>query len=159
METVIMADSNKISHMRRWGNRKITLQREYEANCRSTDNKNVLQSGIYNVNFGTNLGKEVDKNRPAIVVSNQQFNNRKNGLIVVAPLTGTLVLKKNGYPKYDYHFVLKKNDYNFLEKDSTIEFNHVRSVSSKRIDSENPYGFVDSSTLNAILDKFKRFFR
>ncbi|MCX2666625.1 type II toxin-antitoxin system PemK/MazF family toxin [Leuconostoc mesenteroides] len=154
-----MADSTKISYMRRWGNRKITLQREYESDCGSTDNKNILQGGIYSVNFGTNLGKEVDKVRPAIVVSNQQFNNKKNGLIVVAPLTGTLVLKKNGFPKYDYHFVLKQSDYNFLEKDSTIEFNHIRSISSKRIDSGNPYGFVDSLTLNAILDKLKKFFR
>lgn len=153
-----MEDSDKISYMKRWGNRKITLQREYELDCRSADNKNILQGGIYNVNFGTNLGKEIDKNRPAIVVSNQQFNNKRNGLIVVAPLTGTLVLGKNGFPKYKYHFLLRQNDFNFLKKDSTIEFNHIRSISSKRIDSENPYGFVDSSTLNTILDKLKIFF-
>lgn len=158
MERIKMTDSPKIRYMRRWGNRKITLQREYESDSTSADNKNIVQGGIYSVNFGTNLGREVDKNRPAIVVSNQQFNNKKNGLVVVAPLTGSVILKANGFPKYKYHFILKRSDYSFLTKDSAIEFNHIRSVSVKRIDSENPYGFIDNSKLNIILEKLKKFF-
>ncbi len=153
-----MIDSDKIQRMRLWGRRKITLQREYESNKESIDNKTIIQGGIYNVNFGINMGSEMDKNRPAIVVSNQSFNNRKNGIVVVVPLTGSVIRKANGSPKYNYHFILEQKEYPFLDKDSAIQFNHIRSISSKRIDSENPKGFISGNDLVTILNKLKRFF-
>jgi mRNA interferase MazF len=44
---------------------------------------------VWYVDFDPQTGREQGRRRPALVISNEQYNSTNNGLFIVAPITGT----------------------------------------------------------------------
>ncbi len=44
---------------------------------------------VWYVDFDPQVGREQGRRRPALVISNDRYNATANGLIIVAPITGT----------------------------------------------------------------------
>lgn len=153
-----MSDSKKVTDLRAWGHSKINQQRNYERRMYRQDRKAIVRGNIYNVNLGYNLGHEIDKLRPALVISNQLYNESPNGMATIIPLTKDIVEDENGIPSYDFHFILRKEEFSFLANDSTLELDQIRAVSRKRIDNGWIIGSLDESTLDSIQQKLSSFF-
>ncbi len=153
-----MNESDKVKSIRAWNRTKINKQKDYELNRYSQDHKRVHQGTIYNVNFGSNLGYEIDKQRPALVISNETYNEIPNGMAVVVPLTKNVQIKDDGIPVFGHHFILKKEIFTFLTYDSTLKIDQIRSVANRRIDSNHPIGVLDEITLSKIKNKITDFF-
>lgn len=93
-----------------------------------------MRGSVYKVRFGENVGHELNKARPAIVVSSTDFNKKRSGLVVVVPLTENLQYGKDGkVPKYPWHYFLYKKDHDFLRLDSTVECEQIRCINRNRI--------------------------
>lgn len=153
-----MTESDKVRAIRAWNKAKIKKQKDYEINLVSQDHKRVQQGTIYPVNFGSNLGHEIDKLRPALVVSNEEYNEIPSGIAVVIPLTKNVQIKDDGIPVYRHHFILKKDTFTFLRYDSTLQIDQIRSVSNRRIDTKHPMGTLEEDVLVKIKNKISEFF-
>lgn len=55
----------------------------------------VKQGDIIYVDFDPTLGHEQKGNRPAVVISNNTFNTKTSGLIIILPITHTI---RSGFP-------------------------------------------------------------
>lgn len=153
-----MSESKKVTDLIKWGPQKIKQQRSYEQKMYRQDRKTIVHGNIYNVNLGYNLGHEIDKRRPALIISNQPYNESPNGMATIIPLTKDIMEDKNGYPIYKFHYILRKEQFDFLVYDSTLELDQIRAVSRKRIDTGKIIGSIDKSTLNSIQQKLSSFF-
>lgn len=141
-----------------WAPVKVKKQQQYERKMYKQDRKRIVRGNIYDVNLGQNLGHEIDKRRPALVISNQAYNNSPNGMATIIPLTKDIVDDESGHPLYNFHYILRKEQFNFLACDSTLELDQIRAVSRKRIDSGWVIGSIDESTLDRIQQKLSSFF-
>jgi mRNA interferase MazF len=79
---------------------------------------------IWDVNFNPQVGREQAGIRPALVISTDQFNEVRNGLFIVTPITGT----DRGLT---YHVSISPPE-GGLTKPSVIMCEQERSQSSKR---------------------------
>lgn len=153
-----MSKSQKVKELELWAPIKIKKQQEYESRMYRQDRKHIVRGNIYDVNLGQNIGHEIDKKRPALVISNQAYNDSPNGMATIIPLTKDIVEDDNGYPLYNFHYILRKEQFDFLAFDSTLELDQIRAVSRKRIDSGWIIGSIDENTLNNIQQKISQFF-
>ncbi|GAA3190803.1 type II toxin-antitoxin system PemK/MazF family toxin [Lentilactobacillus kefiri] len=126
-------ESEKIKKMEMWERR----QEKLEERC-LTDEEYVLQryafrGSIYLVEFGENIGVEISKKRPALVVSKNHFN-KYSGNVIVVPLTKNLIKDDSkNLPKYPQHYFIYKSRYPFLDFDSCAECEQVRAISKMRV--------------------------
>lgn len=81
---------------------------------------------IYYINFGINIGSEINGIRPAIIFENTRETYGKD--IIVLPLTTD---KKVGNNHFDIPF--KKDIENGLRSDSLVKTRQIRCISIKRI--------------------------
>ena len=87
--------------------------------------------------LGENIGQETNKKRPVVVLSSSKRNKRLSH-VTVAPITSTIKYKKPGDVtsglKYPFHFLMKSNVYRFLDNDSVIKLEQLRTISKNRLD-------------------------
>lgn len=101
------------------------------------ENKNItiFRGGVFNVELGEgNIGGEKNKKRPCLVLSRNNLNI--GDTVVVVPLTTKFkynIKNSKKIPKYNNHYFLYKTDYNFLDDDSCIKCEDVRSIDKVRI--------------------------
>ena len=84
--------------------------------------KSFFQGEVWLVNLNTTIGHEQSGFRPALIISDDLFNNGLSGLIIVMPITS----KKMGIHT---HIELHSN---FLPSVSYIKTEDIRSISVDR---------------------------
>jgi mRNA interferase MazF len=97
---------------------------------------------IWLVNFDPTVGNEIQKARPAVVISVDALGS--SGLRIVVPLTGY----QEKHDKFPWCVPLKKNKRNGLTKDSTADAFQVKSVSTQRFIEKK--GAVSAATLTEL---------
>ena len=97
----------------KWLKRHVELIEEKEVliqNKRKRGTDYVVQTfrgGIFDTELGNgNIGGEKNKTRPAMIISPNRMN--KGNTVIVIPLSTKFPRKPNGLPKYDNHYLLKK---------------------------------------------------
>ncbi|WP_413480270.1 type II toxin-antitoxin system PemK/MazF family toxin [Carnobacterium maltaromaticum] len=115
--------SRKISN---WFISKEVIAHDWIESDEKQKNRHLKQGQVYNCELGENIGYEISKNRPVLVVSDTCYSQQ--GQVVIIPLT------KNVRPMRT-HYVLKSHKYSFLTFDSTVKSEQIRSVSSGRLNS------------------------
>lgn len=93
----------------------------------------VYRGGIFDCELGLgNIGGEKNKTRPVLVISKNSLN--RGHTVLVVPLSTKFELDPNTkLPKYRNHYLLKKVDYSFLDKDSVAKFEDIRNVDVVRL--------------------------
>lgn len=126
--------NDKINKLRSWERNKEELSKESINDIIRIKKKYAFNGSIYLVDFGENIGAEINKKRPALVVSNNNYNAFSTN-VVVLPITKKLIFKgkDSRLPKYPSHYFLYKLDYNFLDFDSCVECEQIRTMSKARI--------------------------
>ena len=76
---------------------------------------------------GVNLGREFSEPHMAIVISPVQLN--KGNTVIVVPITNYTLGDERHWDK----IVLRKTNFDFLSKDSSVHVGAIRSVSKDRI--------------------------
>ena len=103
----------------------------------------VKRFEVYFIDLNPPIGSEINKIRPAVIVSPNEMNNALN-TVIIAPLTSTL----KPYPMR----VNCKVD----GKQGQIALDHIRSVDKKRL--KGKLGEIENSTqkkvVNTLLEMF-----
>ena len=86
----------------------------------------VKQWDIYDINLWRNIGSELNKKRPCVVISDNAFNN--GNTVVVAPLKSV-----KEYTKQWVLTIRIDHDFAGLEKKSFVSLGNIREVSKKRM--------------------------
>lgn len=81
------------------------------------------QGEVWLVDFAPNVGEEIDKVRPAVIVNNDKVGNLK--LKVVVPITGASL-------KYEWTVKLIPSKTNGLSKASSVDCFQIKSLSQAR---------------------------
>lgn len=145
------------------------------SNNRRVKNLQINHGEIWYCDLGFNIGAEKNKMRPVLVISNNNIG--RTGKVVVICLTDTSgKLNAKNLPAQDSWYLLysdttnpdnmcspnriiPKNNtpYDFLEKDSMVQCEEIRTVSKARFNtSKGRIGAITSSDLEFIKKKFKR---
>jgi len=101
----------------------------------------MKRGDIYFMNLDPTIGREIQKIRPVIIVSNNA-NNRASETITVIPLTS------NTKKVYPFEVLLKSNESN-LPKDSKAQCQQIRTLSVQRITGKK-IGNVSTQTMEAV---------
>lgn len=90
------------------------------------------RGGIFDCELGYgNIGGEKNKTRPVLILSKNILNNGHT--VVVVPLSTKFDRLPSGLPKYNNHYLLRKSKYRFLDQDSVVKFEDIRSVDVVRL--------------------------
>ena len=143
----IIEENEKDQNLNLWSPEKRNLSINWLRLNESQKNRHFSTGDIYYCDLGENIGYEITKNRPVIVLSDSNYN--KNGMVIVAPLTKQLFRHKTTY-------FLKKDKYNFLIWDSCVKTLQMRSVASIRMTAR--LRKVDSDDLRNIKSRIKILF-
>jgi mRNA interferase MazF len=98
---------------------------------------------IWEVNFDPQVGQEIRKPRPAIVLSHDEIG--RTGLRIVAPITEW----KKTYGDFPWFVELMPDPLNKLPKHSAVDASQVKSVSIDRF--QQCVGTVKDAQLDAIV--------
>lgn len=147
----------KVSKLRKWEYEKETISIKCISRKDYVHSRYVFNGSIYLVNFGENVGDEINNKRPALVVSNRKFNSKSNN-VVVLPITKKMVTngKENFIPKYSSHYFLLNSKYTFLDFNSCVECEQIRVISKSRV--LKYLGDLNNDDKERILEKLKKFF-
>jgi transcriptional modulator of mazE/toxin, mazF len=114
---------------------------------------------VFWCDLGENIGQETNKKRPVVVLSSSKRNKRLSH-VTVAPITSTIKYKKFGDVtsglKYPFHFLMKSNVYRFLDNDSVIKLEQLRTISKNRLDGY-AIGKLSDADLKIINKKISNF--
>lgn len=88
-------------------------------------NKAFQQGQVVYCEVGENIGYEICKTRPALIVSDDRYSSF--GTLSVIPLT------KNINRNLRTHYTLLKENYDFLYYDSCVKTEQIRIISSNRV--------------------------
>ena len=93
----------------------------------------VRRGGIFDCELGHgNVGGEKNKTRPVLVLSTNVLN--KGHTVLIVPLSTKFDIDpRTRLPKYKNHYLLRKRDYPFLDRDSVAKFEDLRSVDVVRL--------------------------
>jgi len=105
--------------------------------------KIASRGDVWIVNFDPTLGAEINKTRPAVIVSSDSL--RILPVHVVVPVTDW----KDRYAKNLWHIKIVNDALNGLDKVSAIDVLQVRSVSTERLTRK--LGRVSSITMEEIV--------
>ena len=105
------------------------------------------QRDIVFIDFNPSLGKEIQKRRPAVVVTNNEFNKR-TGFCYVCPISST----KRKAPLYVD--IVTEGDNAFI--DGQISVHQMRSVDYTKRKFQK-VAVCDLSTFSAILERIEAF--
>lgn len=98
---------------------------------------------IWLADFEPILGHEQGRRRPALVISNDQFNNGPAGLLVVVPLTTT------HRERMPLRVQIDPPDGGVRERSWAL-CEAIRSISHQRLIEDAPWGTVAARTLGAV---------
>ena len=101
---------------------------------------NIKRGEIYLAALDPVMGREIAKNRPVVVVSNDK-NNEFSGTVTVLPLTS-----QNLQTVYPFEVFLPKGRAN-LPKDSKIKADQIRTLDKSRMIKS--IGILDAKDLDA----------
>ena len=87
---------------------------------------NIKQGEIWIVDFEPSIGSEIQKQRPAIVISDDELG--RFGLKIVVPVNEW----KNYYKDYPWIIKILNDDKNGLTKTSSIECFQIKSFATER---------------------------
>lgn len=138
------------------------------------DNRQILEGEVWQCNLGYNVGQEKNKERPVLVISNNNIN--KTGKVVVVCITDTAgKMNKFDKPQQNSWMLLystttdstkmykpgrkvprSANSYSFLNKDSIVQSEEIRSVSKVRLITK--LGCLYSDDLTIFKRKLKNAF-
>ncbi|EMF0272195.1 type II toxin-antitoxin system PemK/MazF family toxin [Enterococcus hirae] len=127
-----------------WGISKEILANDWIKMEKDKRNRLFKQGEIVMCELGENIGYEICKRRPVLVVSDDRYSNK--GHVVIIPLT------KNIRPLYT-HYILKKEKYDFLTWDSCIKTEQIRSIASIRL--EKVIGKIDDEDMRRVKNRLK----
>ncbi|MCR2039356.1 MULTISPECIES: type II toxin-antitoxin system PemK/MazF family toxin [Campylobacter] len=105
--------------------------------------KKVKYGELWIANFEPQVGEEITKKRPALVVSNNFFN-QNNSCVFVVPLTTW----QNKFLIRPWYLRIFKNATNGLEVDSAINCSQLKSFSKDRLIKK--IGEVDEKILKEV---------
>ena len=93
----------------------------------------VRRGGVFDCELGLgNIGGEKNKTRPVLILSTNTLN--RGHTVLVVPLSTKFDRDPTTkLAKYKNHYLLKKSDYAFLDKDSVAKFEDLRSVDVVRL--------------------------
>lgn len=130
--------SDNISQAGKWLKRKIELIEEKDLLLQRQASQglphivHVLRGGIFDAELGLgNIGGEKNKTRPVIVLTPNRLN--KGHTVVVVPMSTKFLRDRQGLPRYQNHYLLRKADYPFLDNDSVAKFEDIRSIDVVRL--------------------------
>ena len=134
----------------KWLKRKTELIEEKEKlilrkqNTGASELVQAYRGAIFDAELGEgNIGGEKNKTRPVLIISPNRLN--KGHTIVVVPLSSKFQVDDSGMPKYQNHYLLKKADYPFLDQDSVVKFEDIRSIDVVRL--RNLRGNISSNDM------------
>ncbi len=113
----------------------------------------IKQYSIFLADLWKNIGNEVNKLRPVLIISWTSYSSVWTD-IIIAPITG--LYNKNWKIKKIYHFdIVLENDYKkyWLEKPSIIRLSWLREISKKRL--KEYLWKLDKNFKNIIDEKLK----
>ena len=93
------------------------------------ESNKIKRGFVYLVNLNPTIGAEINKVRPAVVVSND-INNQYAETVTIVPITSSRIDKV-----YPFEVFIPKGAGN-LDKDSKAKANQIRTIDKKRIVSE-----------------------
>lgn len=127
-----------ISQAGKWLKRKIELIEEKDRllQCQASQGLPYIvpayRGGVFDAELGLgNIGGEKNKTRPVIVLTPNMLN--KGHTVVVVPMSTKFSRNRQGLPRYQNHYLLRKADYPFLDKDSVAKFEDIRSIDVVRL--------------------------
>lgn len=106
-----------------------------------TTGKNPKRGDIYWVSFDPSQGTEVQKTRPAVIISNNMFNKNLNR-VIVAPITSNI---KN---IFDFDCAVTVQG-----KEGKIMLDQLRTIDKSRL--KNRVESIDSKTLKNLEEALK----
>lgn len=125
-----------------------------------------MRGAIQRCDLGDNIGNEKNELRPVFIVSCDLINST-SGNVVVIPLSKTLnkkrdrktgkpILTKSGkpIPRLRSHLFLFKDKYNFLNVDSALLTDEMRSISKVRL-KDHMGTITDAEDLQRIAIRIK----
>ncbi|KZE63288.1 MazF family transcriptional regulator [Fictibacillus phosphorivorans] len=153
--------AEKTQAIQDWTAKKIQLSDSWIDDEINQTSRAIIRGGIYKCELGENIGKEQSEKRPVLVISNELINTTSPNISVI-PLTKKLKYKmaktKGGKeykkPRYNSHFFLFKKDYPFLEHDSAVLGEELKTVSKIRI-AEHMGDIEDQMVINKVLQRVK----
>lgn len=152
--------SLKETAIRDWTEKKIELAKDWIDNEPTQRTRRIVQRGIYLCILGENIGSEQNtellERRPVLVLSNNIIlPNDPNALI--APLTSKLETKTGRQgrtvPRFGSHYFLYKSKYTFLDENSAVMTEALRSVSKIRLVTK--LGDIDELDYKRVIAKLK----
>lgn len=154
-----MAKQQKETALRDWTNEKIQLAHAWIDNAKTQKSRRISQRGIYWCTLGENIGSEQNtilyEKRPVLIMSNNIINPGDPN-VLVAPLSKNLETKiRNGktIPRFGSHYFLYQRTYNFLDYNSAVMTEALRSVSKVRI--EGRMGEISEDDYLKVLAKLR----
>jgi mRNA interferase MazF len=131
----------------------VRLQIKINENFRGGTGHFYPRKAIINAFLGENVGYEKSGQRPCLIVSNDQIN-RKNGNIVVVPLTkiDNKTDSTGRVTLLDSQYILYKAKYK-LNFDSIVQCEDIRVISKERLG--NLIDFVDKDDMKNINKRLK----
>jgi len=156
-ERLRLEKADKKWKLRNWHRKKEDLSIKWIENKKTQRARKLKQGAIYLCALGENIGSELNTDdgelRPVLVISNDTINNTADNVTII-PLSKKLryYLNRRGEkrPKYNSHYFLFKKDHPFLDHDSAVRCEEIRTVSKIRI--ERKLGNVSPKTLQKILE-------
>lgn len=146
--------NTKTTNLHSWLNKKEDLSHEFIENKESFQRQIISIGEIYTCEIGENIGEEQCNRRPVLIVSKTFFNNSSSQVTVV-PLSETIRMKtvtRQGKRKrrmsMQTHYRLKQSDFNFLNADSAVKCEQIKSISKSRLVTK--LGKIDTTTLHRI---------
>lgn len=137
--------------------------------------KQVNQKEVWKCDFGYNVGQEKNKNRPVIILSNNQTN--RTGKVLVAPITEAFgKINSSNLPQQNTWYLLYSDTanpknmfnqnrqvpqnaitYDWIYKDSIIQCEEMQSVSKARL-SKSKIGLLHTDDWERLTSKIKNAF-
>lgn len=114
----------KSSQLDNWFISKENMANKWIDLKRDQKNLKIKQGEIYLCELGENIGYEICKARPVLIVSETRYSQQ--GQAVIVPLTKNIRPQKT-------HYILKRNNYDFLTFDSCVKTEQIRSIASIRL--------------------------
>lgn len=158
-EELILEKEEKLTN---WSSLKFNLSKNFYHHQDNLKSMKINIGDIFDCHLGENLGDEICKTRPVIVLSKTFYNN-VSSQITVAPLSTQFELKqfvKQGVvkfrPQVRTHFLLKKNSYQFLKDDSVIKCEQIRGINKVRLGRK--IGVINEPELKMIKTRIRDLF-
>lgn len=152
-------ETEKRSLLNTWANKKEKIALDFFRLRRGMSWWGKEKGEIFWCDLGENIGQETNKKRPVVVLSSSKRNKRLSH-IIVAPITSTVKYKKvddaTSGLKYPFHFLMKTSVYPFLDNDSVIKLEQLRTVSKNRLDGYS-IGQLADEDLKIINKKISNF--